>query len=117
MTRCACQTGFFSLRECEQESLAQCIECGRAMCALHMASADPLRTCRDCYARRTQHVYMSAAPSVYDDDWVYGYRHRYYGSAGYAFSQRSYDSNDAQSFVAANDELEEDDPQAGFGDS
>jgi hypothetical protein len=126
MTQCQCKAGFFSLRDCENMAIGQCVECARWICGVHSASEVVIQTCRDCKARRDQANGTTGDSGTYDDGWAHSYRERYYG-AGYTpiysgSHRRHYDDQDAQGFVARDGEAGEmedgtDDPQAGFGDS
>jgi len=123
MTQCECKAGFFSLRDCENMALTQCVECARWICALHSAPEAVMSTCRDCQARRDQGTGTTGDRDTYDDGWAHSYRERYYGS-GYTpmysgSHHHHYDNQDAQSFAPRDGEMEDgsDDPQAGFGDS
>jgi hypothetical protein len=127
MNRCQCKTGFFALRDCEWNAITQCAVCRRMVCSPHTAPDSVPEQCRDCWARRQQDAEPPAErndrSTRYDDDWAYSYRHQYY-SSGYApvhwGSRRHdyYDSYDARSFVAGDQDFEgDDDPQSGFGDS
>jgi hypothetical protein len=125
MTSCQCKAGFFALRDCENMALGQCAVCARFICALHTAPDSVMTTCRDCRARQAQEEpgATGEGETRYDDRWAYSYRDRYYGS-GYtppyagSHSRRHYDNQDAQSFAQREGEFDDDDdPQAGFGDS
>jgi hypothetical protein len=124
MTSCQCKAGFFALRDCENLAIGQCAVCGRFICGLHSAPDSVMTTCRDCRARQAQEPSGTTGDSeTYDDRWAYSYRDRYYG-AGYSppyagsHHRHRYDNQDAQSFVGREGEFEDDDdPQAGFGDS
>lgn len=82
-----------------------------------------MQVCRDCKAKEAQQPQSgTTGDESYDDDWAYSYRDRYYG-AGYrplysSSHHHHYDRQDAQSFVGNEGEIDDDDdPQAGFGDS
>jgi hypothetical protein len=122
MNRCECKSGFFALRACEWNAITQCAECRRMICAPHTAKDSQPAHCLDCWGRRAQNPDTTTRDRTdnYDDDWAYGYRHHYY-STGYAplsHARQRYDADDARSFTADERELkDDDDPQAGFGDS
>ena len=136
MKDCQCKSGFFSLRDCGQPGLAVCSVCNRAMCHQHSAVESQFTQCRDCWARDNQQavggnaqraVGSNARPvnrnDVYDDDWAYSYRNRYY--AGYApiytgsHYHRYYDQYDTRSFSTRSGDFDDDSDaaRAGFGDS
>jgi len=124
---CQCKSGFFSLRDCGAPAVAQCSVCNRAMCHTHAAVETQFTQCRDCVARATQTDTQRSNRTrndVYDDDWAYNYRHRYY-SSGYApvytgtHYHRYYDSYDTRSLQARSGDYDDDsdNARAGFGDS
>ena len=125
MMPCECKSGFFSLRDCGEPALGQCSACSRTMCREHAAIESQLSQCRDCWARQAQAnaTKDSNRREVYDDDWAYSYRHRYY-AAGYApvytghHYHHYYDDYDTRSFDQADaSEIDDGDIRAGFGDS
>jgi len=128
MNDCQCKSGFFSLRDCGQPSLGVCSVCSRAMCHQHASAESTFTQCRDCWARANQQAVGTgqrppAANRMYDDDWAYSYRNRYY--AGYApiytgtHYHHYYDQYDTRSFQARSGEYDDDsdNARAGFGDS
>lgn len=126
MSQCQCKAGFFALRACENMAMGQCRVCGRFICMLHSAPESVMQMCRDCKAREAQQPESGTTTGDtserYGDAWAHSYRDRYYG-AGYrpmysGSHHNHYDRQDAQSFVGNEGEIEDDDdPQAGFGDS
>jgi len=101
------------------------------MCHTHSAVESKFTQCRDCWAR-TQQQQQGVDPRQnvhdrgydYNDDWAYGYRHRYY-IGGYApvytghHYHSYYDQYDARSFHTRGDDFDDgsDNARAGFGDS
>jgi len=133
MSGCQCKSGFFALRDCQGPVVTQCPTCRRAICARHSTVAAGSTQCLDCWAKGQKQPprdpgAVGADPEL-DQQWTYGYRHRYYSSGGYMPIYTGhrhgtyYDSYDTRSFApgvavgaAVGDDLEHDD-RAGFGDS
>jgi hypothetical protein len=138
MSGCECKGGFFALRDCDQPPASSCSRCGRGICSRHLSTASGFTECLDCWAREHDEPAQQqphddgsmpaaqksvAEEAPLDEDWAYGYRHRYYRS-GYrplyagtaagvyysAYDTRSFsDDYDASGDFDASD--------GGFGDS
>jgi hypothetical protein len=127
MIDCQCKSGFFSLRDCGQPSLAVCSECQRAMCHEHSAAESTFTQCRDCWARAHQLSDADARRQRdrdYDDNWAYSYRDRYYATSYQpvytgTHYHHYYDRYDTRSFHDRDGEVDDgsDNARAGFGDS
>ncbi len=124
MIGCECKSGFFSLRDCDGAPVAACSACGRQVCTRHLSPASGFTQCLDCWARSSQQpAEGQETDAALDDQWTYGYRHRYYGAGYhplYAGSHYShyYDDYDTRSFQESEAAgAEEDEGRAGFGDS
>lgn len=91
--RCMAKRGFFSLRDCGEPSTAQCRDCMRAMCSVHLSPGSGYKRCLDCEARKpvadTHDNYNYTDPV-----WPYRYRRGYYSSRHYGpmYSGRYYDN-------------------------
>jgi hypothetical protein len=129
MSGCQCKSGFFALRDCDQQVAGRCTVCQRAMCCRHSSPDSDLTYCLDCWAKKQQNNPADNPAAVgndpaYNDQWAYSYRNRYY-AAGYApiyygsHYNRYYDTYDTRSFDQAKtgDDDFTDDGGAGFGDS
>jgi hypothetical protein len=129
MTGCECKSGFFSLRDCAEPVAGSCQACARADCTRHLSPASGFTQCLDCWAKSPQQPVQEDPTAVgqdpnLNDEWAYGYRHRFYSSGYapiYAGSHYStyYDSYDTRSFDDTGTDVDDsaDDAGAGFGDS
>lgn len=131
MTGCDLKSGFFSLRDCDGAPAGACSECGRTACTRHLSPASGFTKCLDCWARSSQQGPQEEGrpadavgeDAALDDQWTYGYRHRFY-AAGYhplytgSHYSRYYDSYDTRSFDETHaGEPDDAERAAGFGDS
>jgi hypothetical protein len=129
---CQCKRGFFALRDCGEPAASTCGTCHRRVCAPHLSPASGFTQCLDCAGRaepssESQSQSQSQAQeSTFDDDWVYGYRDRYYrGGYGPVYTGRDYhhyyDSYDTRSFDSGASDTppdeDADETATGFGDS
>ena len=130
MLSCQSKSGFFSLRDCDQPPLNNCATCGRPTCMRHMSPASGMTNCLDCGARQQEPQQQTeeedavpagaSASGEYDDEWTYGYRHRYY-AAGYApiyaghHYSNYYDDYDTRSFDSDMSDSYGEDYQEGTG--
>lgn len=130
MKGCECKSGFFALRDCDEPVARTCARCNRGVCSHHLSPASGFTECLDCWAREhdekaSQPPYddRRAGNAPLDDDWTYGYRHRYYrdgyrpiysGTAASAY----YNSYDTRSFDDDGmSRRDYDAGEGGFGDS
>lgn len=138
MTGCECKSGFFALRDCDQPVANTCTRCSRGICSRHLSPASGFTECLDCWARgHDEDVQQQPnddgsmpppAKSVgenapLDEDWAYGYRHRYYrggyrplymGTAAGVY----YSTYDTRSFDDSySSDSDYDGSDSGFGDS
>ena len=133
MKGCECKSGFFALRDCDQPVANACPRCHRGVCSHHLSPASGFTECLDCWARehdeeapQQPHNNKRMLPpgaTPLDEDWTYGYRHRYYRGgyrpiyAGIAagayystYDTRSFDDDDTS-------KSDYDVSDSGFGDS
>jgi hypothetical protein len=123
MAGCACKRGFFTLRDCENESTGTCTMCGRGICTDHMAPRVDTVVCVECAARQEEAQQTGAAipdDSLQDPTRSTQMRHRmryrtyqrgydppfwgtYYGDYYTDYDMRTFDDDDAY--------------EGGFGDS
>jgi len=134
---CECKGGFFALRDCDQPVANTCATCNRGVCTRHLSPASGFTECLDCWARgHDEQAQQKPADdgsippaeksvgedATLDEDWAYGYRHRYYRS-GYrpiyagAFAGAYYSSYDTRSFDDDTTTDTGNDDDGGFGDS
>ena len=118
--RCQAKVGFFTLRDCNEPAARQCTKCHRKVCETHLKPLAGTQQCKECYARARELDHD-------DDDWVYGYRDRYYDRHSYSpiyfghHHHHYYDTYDTRSFDAsagsAHDDGVLDDDAGDFYDS
>lgn len=138
MMGCECKGGFFALRDCDQPVANTCTQCNRGVCSRHLSPASGFTECLDCWARGHDEATPqqpnddgSMPPpeksvgenAALDEDWAYGYRHRYYRS-GYrpiytgVLVGTYYSSYDTRSFADDHSpDSDYDGGDGGFGDS
>ena len=139
MTGCECKGGFFALRDCDQPQAGSCTRCGRGVCSRHLSPASGFTECLDCWAQEREGAAAQQQPNddgsmpaqqstvaedaPLDEDWAYGYRHRFY-RGGYrpiyagAAAGTYYSTYDTRSFdddYSSGSDFDEGD--GGFGDS
>jgi hypothetical protein len=145
MAACAVKRGIIALRDCGQEGINTCSECGRPACGEHTRIASGDLLCVECYARREQAASAAAkgsggsskgpkaatpkgeapAEEWNDPTYPYTYRHHYYSSYHYSpiymgdYYDSYYDDYDVRSFDSTDQGgLDGDGPDAGgFYDS
>jgi hypothetical protein len=142
MKGCECKGGFFALRDCDQPVANTCTRCSRGVCSRHLSPASGFTECLDCWARERDEEQAEQQPNddgsmppprksvdegtSLDEDWAYGYRHRYYrggyrplyvGTAAGVY----YSTYDTRSFdrhsTSDGDSGYDDSGDGGFGDS
>ncbi len=112
MEKCRAKRGFFSLRDCGEMAVKQCVSCSRPMCAKHLSPASGFTRCLDCDARSAEKAALGAKQpqqpqppgqplppqprgqplpppaqsdeALTDPTWPYRYRSRYYRSYSYS---------------------------------
>lgn len=106
MTPCAVTTGFFTLGKCGQMAVAGCPQCGRALCADHVADGG---LCPECAAAGNQVGHPAAAAAQRRR----AYRHRTAEEYRDALWYTSFDAYDRAAFdpgaAAARDFLDDGD--------
>lgn len=110
---CQLQRGFFTLQGCDRPAFKNCDTCGRPVCQFHLSLKSGLQSCIDCAQQQNQQDNYTYD----DDDWLYSYRNRYYGSG---YRPYMYSNHDYQSFDSSyddNDNFDDDNDAGDFSDS
>jgi len=111
MRNCRAKRGFFSLRDCGEMAVKDCVLCGRPVCSQHLSPQSGYTRCLDCEGRATEKKVLDpkAPPPppdapLTDRGWAYRYRDRYYSRSHYApvyvgsYYDSYYDRYDTRSF-------------------
>jgi len=142
METCRARRGFFSLRDCGEMAVRQCILCGRPMCSPHLSPQSGFTRCLDCEGRAVEKDVLAtpgyrkdpappppADQPLTDPVWPHRYRERYYSRTGYApfyagsYHDSYYDRYDTRSFDSSmassgpSSRMADDDAGTGTGDS
>ncbi|HEX9983753.1 MAG TPA: hypothetical protein VGF69_10855 [Thermoanaerobaculia bacterium] len=129
---CMARRGFLTLSDCGNPASTVCATCARPMCPEHLSPSSGFANCLDCGARATEEENQDrdaaeTMPEDVDNEWAYGFRHRYY-STGYrpiyagSHNDHYYDNYDSRSFDGSVneqsfDESDEGEGGGGFGES
>lgn len=117
MSLCVARKGFLTLTDCGKTASRTCANCGKNMCAEHLAAQTGFSQCLDCAAANAE-----VKEGDYDPLWAHRYRNTYYTTTGFlpVYGAAAYfDQRDARSFStsAEVDFAEDDVDRGGFGDS